>query len=97
MVVVTLKFLFQDGAPIVNGGEVFQGTGTNDAILQPPIGAFNFPFGLRRQSIDNLYAEEAQYLSPLRIHVVRFKNMLAPITIPALDEAKHAQVVHVIL
>ena len=41
--------------------------------------------------------QEAHHLSPLRVHVVGFQDMLAPVAVAALDETKHAQVVDIIL
>jgi hypothetical protein len=48
VVIVAIKFIMQDAAYILQGGQFFEGTSTDDAILEPAVGAFHFTLGLRR-------------------------------------------------
>ena len=46
MVVVTVELIPQDRADLIQGSQLFESAGTDNAILQPTVRAFDFAFGL---------------------------------------------------
>ena len=46
VVVVAVHFVFEHGAHFFRGGEFLEGAGSDDAVLQPAVGAFDLSFGL---------------------------------------------------
>ena len=46
VIIVALDFFVQDGAGVRQARDVFEGTGADNAILEPAIGSFDLAFGL---------------------------------------------------
>jgi len=89
VIIVALDFFVQDRASVRQGGDVFQGAGADNPILEPTIGSFDLAFGLGREGIDNIHPEQAQTGASLGIDLIRFENVFAPQAIPVLDEAEN--------
>jgi hypothetical protein len=97
LVVVSIDFLAQNGAQFVQSGDFFSGGCSDDPVLEPAIGAFDFAFGLRREGIDDINAEEGHSLLPLRVDIVCFKDGFIPEAVPVADEAEDAEGIDIIL
>ena len=83
-----MNFFEQNWASFDQGGDVVEGTGANDAVLQPAIRALNFSFGLCGQGVDHIGVHEGEDLSPLGVDVVGSQDQVLPQAIPMLDKAK---------
>jgi hypothetical protein len=56
---VVVHFFLQDRASVSDSGDMFEGTGLHDAILNTAVGPFDLSFGLR-EGIDHLNTEYAR-------------------------------------
>ena len=56
VVIVTVDFVSQNAADIIQGGEVLQGTGADDAILEPAVRTLDLAFRLRGEGIGDIHA-----------------------------------------
>jgi len=97
LMVIPDDLLLQDLAQVGDRGQFFPGGRADDSILEPTIGAFDFPLGLRREGIDDINAEEAEGLLPLGIDVVRLKNGLVPGAVTGVDIAENPEGIDIIL
>jgi hypothetical protein len=90
MVIVAVYFFLQDKTNIFNSRDVFQSTGTNDAVLQPAVRSLDFSLGLRGQGIDDIHAQDTHHFAPLGVDVIRLQDVLTPEAVSTLDEAEDA-------
>jgi hypothetical protein len=96
MGVVTVDFVFEDGADVFDGGELFIDTGPNDSILEPAIRSFHLTFGLRGEGKDHIDTQKPHHLSPLGIDVIGLEDVFSPEAIPSLDETKDSEGVDIV-
>jgi len=66
VVVISSEFLVEDPLSLLNMGDIFSDTGSNDVVLEPGIGSFDLASGLRREGMDDLYIAVFEDLFPLR-------------------------------
>ena len=68
--------------------DIFADAGANEVVLNPAIGALDFTFGLRSESIDRFNVTIVDNLFPLRIDVVGklLKTMVSLIAAPDVTE-----------
>jgi hypothetical protein len=66
VMVVSLEFLVQDPLSLLDLGDIFSDTGSNEVVLEPAIGSFDLASGLRREGMDDLYIAVFEDLFPLR-------------------------------
>jgi hypothetical protein len=76
--------------------DVLSGTYSNQPILEPAIRTFDFPFSLRRESIDKLDPTFLKYLFPLGINIIGDEIVFPPDGVSALDEAENGVAIGVI-
>jgi hypothetical protein len=67
MVVVPVHFLVENSVGMFYIDNVLPCTGSNESVLEPAVGAFNFAFSLRREGINNLNIAVIEHLFPLRV------------------------------
>jgi len=94
--IVALNFAIKERSSGTNVSDILSHAGSDQAILDPPIGPFDLAFGLGREGIGHLDATIVQDLFPLRIHLVGEQMMFTPQGVPSLDEAKDGMGVDVI-
>jgi hypothetical protein len=94
--IVALDFATKEGLSGTNVSDIVSNTGSDQAILDPAIGPFDFALGLRREGIGYLDATIVQDLFPLGIHLIGEQMMLTPQGVPSLDEPKDGMGVDVI-
>jgi hypothetical protein len=88
MVVILVDFLAQDLLGRFEVGDIFSDTGSNQMVLEPTIGAFDFASGLRRKGMDDLNVALLEHLFPLRSRLIGLKVVLIPKGVSSPDKAK---------
>ena len=53
-VVIAIKLLVKDLLSVLDFGHIFADTGSDQAVLEPPIRSFDFAFGLGRKSMGDV-------------------------------------------
>ena len=89
-VVVAVEFFAQDRVGVGTRGDVLEGTGADDAILEPAIRSFDLSFCLGRKRVGDIRVHQGQDLALLGVDVIGTQDHLSPNAIAALDEAKNA-------
>jgi hypothetical protein len=87
-VVIAIKLLVKDLLSVLDFGHIFADTGSDQAVLEPPIRSFDFASGLRRKGMDDLYIAFLQHLFPLRGRLIGQKVVLIPEGVSSPDKAK---------
>jgi hypothetical protein len=88
MVVILVDFLAQDLLGRFDVGDIFSDTGSNQMVLEPTIGSFDFASGLRGKGMDDLHVALLQHLFPLRGRLIGLKVVLIPEGVSSPDKAK---------
>ena len=83
-----MDFLPQDLLGRFDVGDIFSDTGSNQMVLKPAIGSFDFASGLRGKGMDDLDVALLQHLFPLRSGLIGLKVVLIPKRISSPDKAK---------
>ena len=96
LMVVAMDLVLEDGADIIESGELFEGCGPDSSILKPTIGAFDFALGLRREGIDDVHTQDLHHLLPLGVRLVGFQDGVVPEAVPLVDVAEDAKGIDVI-
>jgi len=88
LVVIAMDFLSEDLLGGFDIGDIFSDTGSDQPVLEPPVGAFHFAFGLRRQGIGNFHITILQNLFPLRGGFISKEVVFSPEGVSSLNESK---------
>ena len=88
LVVITAHPLVQNSLGLLDIGDFFSDTGSDESILQPAVRSFNLASGLRGQGVDDLYIAVLQNLFPLRGSFIGQQMVVSPEGVSALDKAK---------
>ena len=86
MMVVSLEFLVQDPLSLLDLGDIFSDTGSNEVVLEPAIGSFDLASGLRREGMDDLYIAVFEDLFPLRGGFIGEEVVLIPEGVSSPDK-----------
>jgi hypothetical protein len=87
-VVISKEFLVEEPLGLLDLGDLFADTGSDQAVLKPAIRPFNFPPGLRRKRVDYLHVAIFQNLLPLGSRLIGQQVMLIPEGVSAPDKAE---------
>jgi hypothetical protein len=96
LVVVTIDLVLEDGANIVEGGELIEGRRADRSILEPAVGPLDFALGLRRERIGDVHAQDLHDLLPLGIRLVGLKDGVVPEAVPLVDVAEDTKGIDII-
>ena len=94
--VIAGEFLVENFLGLMDFGEILADTGSNQPVLQPAVGSFNFSFGLGGEGIGYFDLAVVEDLFPLRVGFVGEKVMVSPEGVSSLDEAEDGVRVHVV-
>ena len=94
--IVALDFATEERSSGANVSDILAHAGSDQAILNPPIGPFDLALGLGREGIGHLDATIVQDLFPLGINLVGETMVLTPQGVASLDESKDGMGVNVI-
>jgi hypothetical protein len=87
-IVISMDFLSKDLLGRFNIGDIFSDTCSNQMVLEPTIGSFDFASGLRGKGMDDLHIALLQHLFPLRSRLIGQKVMLIPEGVSSPDKPK---------
>jgi hypothetical protein len=87
-VVISVEFLVKDPLGLLNLGDIFSDTGSDEVVLEPTIRPFNFTSGLRGKGMSNLHIAVLQDLFPLRGGLIGQKVVLIPEGVPSPDKSE---------
>ena len=87
-IVISSEFLVKDLLSVLDLGDIFSGTGTDEVILAPAIGSFDFASGLRGEGMDDLYIAVLEDLFPLRGGFIGEEVVLIPEGVSSPDKSK---------
>jgi len=96
LVIISVEFMVKNPLSLFNFGDILSDTGSNESILEPTIGSFHFPLGLRRKGIGDFDITILQDLFPLRGRFIGEQVVFSPEGVPSLDESKDAMGVHIV-
>lgn len=65
VVVIAMAFLVQDLLGLLDVGDFFADTGSDEAVLEPAVGPLDFASGLRGKGMDDLHIAIGEDLFPL--------------------------------
>ena len=88
MVVISSEFLVQDPLRLLNMGDIFSDTGSNEVVLEPAIGSFDLASGLRREGMDDLYIAVLEDLFPLRGGLIGEEVVFIPEGVSSPDKSE---------
>jgi hypothetical protein len=95
-VVISMDFLAKDLLGGFDVGDIFSDADSDQAVLEPAIGAFHFPFRLWRQGIGDFDITIIQDLLPLRGGLIGQEEVLSPEGVPPLNKSKDGMGVDII-
>jgi len=87
-VVIAMKFLIKNLLSVLDFGHIFADTGSDQAVLEPPIRSFDFASGLRGERMDNLHIALLEHVFPLRSRFIGLKVVLIPEGVSSPDKPK---------
>ena len=94
--IISVDFLVKNLLSGFNLTHILADTGSDEAVLEPAIGSFDFTFGLRGEGISNFDVTVLEDLFPLGIGVIGQQVVLSPEGIPSLDKSKDGMGVDII-
>lgn len=95
-VVVVVDFRGQELVGLSEGRDIFPDTGPDEVILQPAVGPFDLPLGLRGEGVEGLDAALQEHLLPLGIDLIGEPVVADMELVPAPDEAEDRMAVDVV-
>jgi hypothetical protein len=87
-VVISMEFLVQDLLGVLDFGHVFADTGSDQVVLEPTIGSFDFASGLRGKGMGDLHIAVLEHLFPLGGRLIGQKVVLIPEGVSSPDKPK---------
>jgi hypothetical protein len=87
-VVISVDFLVKGPLGLVDLGDIFPDTGSDQPVLKPAIRPFNFASGLRGKGMGHFYLAVFQDLFPLGSGFIGQKVVLIPEGVPPADKAE---------
>jgi hypothetical protein len=88
VVVISSEFLVEDPLSLLNMGDIFSDTGSNEVVLEPGIGSFDLASGLRREGMDDLYIAVLEDLFPLRGGLIGQEVVFIPEGVSSPDKSE---------
>lgn len=88
LVVIPVEFVVKNPLGLFDFGDILSDTGSDETILEPTIGAFNFTSGLRRKGVNDVDVAILQDLFPLRGGLVGEEVVFIPEGVSPPDKSK---------
>jgi hypothetical protein len=87
-VVIAMEFLIKDPLSVLNIGHIFADAGSDQPVLEPTVGPFNFASSLRGKGMSDLHIAVLQDLFPLRGRLIGQKVVFIPEGISSPDKSE---------
>jgi hypothetical protein len=84
-VVIAMEFLIKDPLSVFNIGHIFADAGSDQPVLEPTVGSFNFASGLRGKGMSDVHIAVLENLFPLRRGLIGQKMVFIPEGISSPD------------
>ena len=88
LVIISVEFVVKNPLGLIDLGDILSDTGSNQAVLEPTIGSFDFASGLGRKGVDDLYVAILQDLFPLRDGLVGQEVVFIPEVVSSPDKSE---------
>jgi hypothetical protein len=88
LVIISVEFLVKNPLGLFDLGDILSDTGSNQAVLEPTIGSFNFASGLGRKGVNDLDVAILQDLFPLRGGLVGQEVVFIPEGVSSPDKSE---------
>ncbi len=96
-VVIAIAFLVQDFLGLLDFGDFFADTGSDEPVLEPAVRSFDFASGLGGKGMDHLDIAVGEDLFPLGGGFIGEEVMFSPEGVSSLDKAKDGVGVDVVI
>jgi len=80
--------LVKDSLSLLDLGDIFSDTGTDEVVLEPAVGSFDLASGLGGEGMDDLYVAVLEDLFPLRGGFIGEEVVLIPEGVSSSDKSE---------
>jgi hypothetical protein len=88
VMVISSEFLVEDSLSLLDLGDIFSDTGSDEVVLEPAVGSFDFASGLRGEGMDDLDIAVSENLFPLKDGFVGQEVVLIPEGVSSSDKSE---------
>ncbi len=88
VVVISLEFLVENPLSLLDLGDIFSDTGTDEVVLEPAIGSLDLTSGLGGEGMDDLDIAVLEDLFPLRGGLIGQEVVLIPEGVSSPDKSE---------
>jgi hypothetical protein len=88
LVVISVEFKIKNPLSLFDLFDVFSDTGTDESVLEPTIGTFDFASGLGRKGVNDLHIAILQDLFPLRGDLISEEVVFIPEGVSSSDKSE---------
>jgi hypothetical protein len=88
VVVISLEFLVENLLSLLNMGDILPDTGSDEVVLEPAIGSFDFASGLRGEGMDDLDIAVFEDLFPLGGGLIGQEVVFIPEGVSSTDKSE---------
>ena len=86
--VISSEFLVEDSLSLLDLGDIFSDTGSDEVVLEPAVGSFDLASGLRGEGMDDLDIAVSENLFPLRDGFVGQEVVFIPEGVSSPDKSE---------
>jgi hypothetical protein len=88
VVVISSEFLVKDSLSLLDLGNIFSDTGSDEVVLEPAVGSFDLTSGLRWKGMSDLHIAVLENLFPLRGGFIGEEVVLIPEGVSSSDKSE---------
>jgi len=88
LVIISVEFMVKNPLGLFDLGDILSDTGSNQSVLEPTIGSFDFTSGLGREGVNDLHIAILEDLFPLRGGLVGQEVVFIPEGVSSSDKSK---------
>jgi hypothetical protein len=88
LVIISVEFVVKNPLGLFDLGDILSDTGSNQSVLEPTIGSFDFASGLGRKGVNDLHIAILQDLFPLRGSLVGEEVVFIPEGVSSPDKSE---------
>jgi len=88
LMIIAVEFMVKNPLSLCDLGDILSDTGSDESILEPTIGSFNFTSGLGRMGVNHLHVVILQDLLPLRGRLIGQEVVFIPEGVSSPDKSE---------
>jgi len=96
LVIIAVEFVVKNSLGLFDFGDILSDTGSDETVLEPTIGSFDFASGLRGKGVNDVHVAILQDLFPLRGGLVGQEVVFIPEGVSSPDKAKDGMRVDIV-